>query len=66
MLIAFQPGSVLLSTGQTSTQSVQPVQSSGATWIASSLFGRSFARHDFVRKPLGAASTSSGAEDLHA
>ena len=33
MLMALWPFSVFDSTGQISTHSVQPVQSSGATWI---------------------------------
>ena len=58
MLIALWRTSVLLFAGQTSTQTPQPVQSSGATWIVSRWSGSSRERNSLCRKSAGAASTA--------
>ena len=58
MLIALWLESVLLLAGQTSTQTPQPVQSSGATWIVSRWSGRSRERNSLWRKSAGAAATA--------
>ena len=58
MLIALWLVSVLLLAGQTSTQTPQPVQSSGATWIVSRWSSRSRERNSLCRKSAGAASTA--------
>ena len=58
MLMALWLVSVLLLAGQTSTQTPQPVQSSGATWIVSRWSGRSRERNSLWRNPAGAASTA--------
>ena len=57
MLMALWLESVLLLAGQTSTQTPQPVQSSGATWIVSRCSGSSRDRNSLWRKSAGAAST---------
>ena len=58
MLIALWLVSVLLFAGQTSTQTPQPVQSSGATWMVSRWSRRSRERNSLCRKSAGAASTA--------
>ena len=58
MLIALWLVSVLLLAGQTSTQTPQPVQSSGATWIVSRWSSRSLERNSLWRKSAGADSTA--------
>ena len=62
MLIALWPISVLLFAGQTSTQTPQPVQSSGATWIVRWCSARSLDRNGLVRKPSGVAAATSASK----
>src|SRR6478736_7891516 len=57
MLMALWLESVLLLAGHTSTQTPQPVQSSGATWIVSRCSGSSRDLNSLWRKLAGAAST---------
>src|SRR5450759_2158056 len=58
MLMALWLESVLLLTGQTSTQTPQPVQSSGATWMVSRWSSSSRERNSLVTKPTGALATA--------
>src|ERR1035437_2559052 len=58
MLIDLWRASVLLLAGQTSTQTPQPVQSSGATWMVSRWSGSSLERNSLVTKPAGAPLTA--------
>src|SRR6266540_5367065 len=60
MLIDLCRTSSLLRAGHTLTHTVHPVQSSGATWIASSLPGRSREANVFDWNDSGAASRSAG------
>ena len=58
MSMALWLESVLLLAGQTSTQTPQPVQSSGATWIVSRWSARSRERKSLDLKPSGAPARS--------
>src|SRR5512138_2225326 len=62
MLMAFLPFSVFDSAGQISTQSEQPVQSSGATWSAYLCPFTSGDLKSIVRKSFGAPFAASGAK----
>src|SRR5512138_2104216 len=62
MLMAFLPFSVFDSAGQISTQSEQPVQSSGATWSAYFAPFTSGDLKSIVTKDFGARSSASGAK----
>src|SRR5512138_712084 len=64
MLMAFLPFSVFDSAGQISTQSEQPVQSSGATWSAYLLPFTSGDLKSIVTKPFGAPLAASGAKNF--
>ena len=67
MLIALWRASSLLRAGQTSTQTPQPVQSSGATWIVSRWPGRSSRPERLATGSRPARRrASSGVEHLHA
>ena len=65
MLMALWLVSVLLLAGQTSTQTPQPVQSSGATWIVSRWSSRSRDLNSLWRKSAGARLDRGRREDLH-
>ena len=58
MSMALWLESVLLFAGQTSTQTPQPVQSSGATWMVSRWSSRSRDLNSLCRKSAGAPSTA--------
>src|ERR1700722_16329898 len=58
MLIAFRRTSLLFFTGQTSTQTPHPVQSSGATWIVYFMPAHSLSRALHVLKVDGAPCSS--------
>ena len=58
MLMAFRRVSLLFLTGQISTQTPQPVQSSGATWIVYFMPAHSLSRASQDLKVLGALSSS--------
>ena len=60
MLIERCPTSSLRWAGQVSTQILQPVQSSGATWIVIRMPGRCRSRHSVERTPSGAPASASG------
>ena len=60
MLMALWPTSVLLFAGQTSTQTPQPVQSSGATWIVIRWPTRSRDLNSLDGKPSRVGVASSG------
>ena len=64
MLIALCLTSSLEWAGQTSTQTPQPVQSSGATWTVSFIPGRSRERKSLAANPSGAPSSASGPNTL--
>ena len=64
MLIALCRATSLLTAGQTSTQTPQPVQSSGATWIVIRCPGRSWPVHGRERKPGGAPARAEGSKTL--
>ncbi len=57
MLIAFSRTSLLFLTGQTSTQTPHPVQSSGATWIVYFMPAHSLSRASHDLKVAGAPSS---------
>src|SRR5579864_1798289 len=58
MLMAFSRASLLFFTGQTSTQTPQPVQSSGATWIVYFIPAHSLSRASHDLKVEGALASS--------
>src|SRR5579864_4748112 len=58
MLMAFNLTSLLFLTGQTSTQTPHPVQSSGATWIVYFMPAHSLSRASHALKVFGARSSS--------
>ena len=65
MLIALWPASVRLTTGQTSTHTPQPVQSSGATAIASRWSGSSRDLNALWSSTAGAASAVASGKTVH-
>ena len=62
MLMALWRASDFDLAGHTSTQTPQPVQSSGATWMVSRWSARSFDRNALETKPSGAPASAAGSK----
>ncbi len=60
MSMALCAATSLLLAGQIATHTPHPVQSSGATWIVTSLPGSLRSVHSFERKPAGAPASPPG------